>query len=92
MKYLLLGIILVTVGLELGTVLMRYKFGSVRKSLHKWKIPFHIHHGYIGTLLIIFYFIFYNDWFLLIGAPLLISDFIHHFIVLELWKGRSEFP
>ena len=63
-----------------------------------------IHHGYIGVLLM--FCAAFNiqrtnswsakifklwHWFFIIGTGLVISDFVHHFIVLQLAVGRPQF-
>ena len=58
------------------------------------KRMFHLHHGYIGIILIIssiFYPIIYNYSTLSIGLAIFLSDLTHHFIVLNFIVGNPEF-
>lgn len=80
--------------IELLTIIDRLIFGSVKEKYQKWKFKYkiRIHHGYIGLLLIIINLGYYSKALYIIGLSLFISDAIHHFIVLPLWVGRTEFP
>jgi len=84
-------IILITLALEILTILGRIKFGSWREQ-HKGKPTVHIHHLYIGILVSLSYLLFPYPWVLIIGASLFFSDAIHHFIVLPIWQRKTEFP
>ena len=54
-----------------------------------------IHHGYFGLLLIAFAFFCrsrsWRRWCLIIGLALVLSDLVHHFLVLWPITGRSDF-
>ncbi len=63
-----------------------------------------IHHGYLGVLLMVITFIslrhsgnFSNTtfsaahWMFVLGGALLLSDLIHHFVVLQLITGDPQF-
>ena len=79
--------------IEIATILGRLIFGPMRTFHKKNHLPVRIHHGYIGLVLALIGYIFYpNDLILSIGLALFISDAFHHFILLPLWVGRTEFP
>ncbi len=91
-------ILLLTVIIELAAIIGRVMFGSMKgwhasaQKLLDMNIP-RIHHGYIGILILIVAHFFYTSKTLtMIGAALLLSDILHHFVVLPLWIGRTEFP
>ncbi len=91
-------ILLLTLAIELAAIVGRITFGSVKGwytnviKLTSLNIP-RIHHGYIGiALLLIAYFFHPSKTLTMIGAALLLSDLLHHFVVLPLWIGRTEFP
>jgi hypothetical protein len=56
-----------------------------------------IHHGYIGVLLLLSGVVLFRSesilwrWIICVGAALLLSDLIHHFLVLRLITGHSLF-
>ena len=87
-------IILLTLAIELITILGRIQFGSIQNHYNKIKFKFkiRIHHGYIGIALSLIYLIYPVQEYLIIGIALLISDAIHHFITLPIWVSRTEFP
>jgi len=81
--------------IEAVTIICRSIFGSnkARYKKIKFKYKIRIHHGYIGILLILIYYLFYQlDYIFIIGGALLLSDIIHHFIVLPILTGKTEFP
>ena len=81
--------------IELVTVLNRACFGSMQAFFKKNKRYFkvRIHHGYVGIAFLIAYHYFLQEEILYIaGVALFVSDAIHHFIVLPIWVGRTEFP
>jgi len=92
----LIKIIILAFVLEIITIITRMIFGSARDRYRKMKLKFkiRIHHGYIGLCLIFIIYIFFpaQQMLLIIGWSLLISDLLHHFIVLPLWVKRTEFP
>lgn len=89
-----LKILLITAAIELITVFSRIVFGSARENIKRKKQEhkIRIHHGYIGWALLIIYLIYPNPWIFISGMALFWSDFIHHFIVLKIWVGDTEFP
>ena len=84
-------IIILTLMIELGTIIGRIGFGSWRQR-HKGKKVGHMHHMYVGIFICFFYFFITLDIVLIVGLSLFFSDAIHHFIVLPLWVKRTEFP
>ncbi len=82
-------IVLLTVVLEIITCIGRFGF---KMRARDWKMPVRIHHGYVGLALMVAWFFLRVDLLMIIGASLLISDAVHHFVVLWLIVGRTEFP
>ncbi len=91
---MLYQIILLTLTVELLTIAGRALFGSnkarFKKNTFKYKVR--IHHGYVGAVFVALNFLFPSDLLFITGATLFFSDAIHHFLVLPLWVGRTEFP
>jgi hypothetical protein len=86
--------------METITSIMRIFFHiqSTRDTAFLAQYTFHlrIHHGYVGLLLIIIaLFIKKNykvaDFLIIVGGSLLLSDLVHHFIVLWFLYGSPEF-
>ena len=82
-------IILLTFLFEIITCIGRFAF---KLRARDWKMPVRIHHGYVGIVVLLAWYFAQNDWLLIIGTSLLLSDAIHHFVVLPLAVGRTEFP
>lgn len=78
--------------IETLTILGRTKYGPRIKHKDIFAKPIHIHHGYIGIILILINLSYPNYFLSLLGYSLLISDTFHHLIVLPLLVGRTEFP
>mgnify|MGYP001605980293 CR=1 FL=1 len=85
-------IIFLTILLEIITSLGRIFFGSMKEKYNKAKYKIRIHHGYIGLIFILIYFLNSENLFLILGISLFLSDFFHHFLILPLWIKRTEFP
>jgi hypothetical protein len=85
-------IILYTVVLELLCIFGRRVFGSTQKRYKEHKHFTRIHHGEIGLLFFIPYAFFPYEMFLIAALALILSDAIHHFVVLPLWVRKTEFP
>lgn len=81
-----------TLILETLTVFGRFQFGPAREWHKKRRTRWRVHHGYIGIALMAAYVMLGFEWMLLIGAALFLSDAIHHFVVLPMWSGQTEFP
>jgi hypothetical protein len=87
-------IILLALIYEVGTILVRIKFGSMKNfyKKNKEKLKIRIHHGYTGLILILIYLFYPFEILAIIGGFLLVSDIVHHFVVLPIWIGKTEFP
>ena len=94
--------IILTVVIELFTIAMRYVLGlqSTRDSasiIGPWTFGLRIHHGYVGILLLIGAFLVRDRAaklarnLIVWGAALVLSDAIHHFLVLWPIEGSPEF-
>ena len=91
---MIIKIIILTFLVEIFYIFGRIIFGSMKERYKgfKFKYKLRIHHGYTGIFLILIYLIYSWDWLLIVGLALLFSDAIHHFIVLPIWIGKTEFP
>lgn len=89
-------------GIELLTIALRFglELQATRDTASNIGVltgGIRIHHGYIGILLLIISLVLWRytrpfaQRMLIIGAALLISDLIHHFVVLWLLTGNPEF-
>ena len=88
---MLVEILVLTVIIEVVTIIGRIFFGSVRSLYMKQPLPVRVHHGYIGIGFILSYFVFSHEFYAVLGFALLISDIIHH-VGLHFITGASEFP
>jgi hypothetical protein len=86
---MLVEIIAVTLLLEAVTCFGRFVF---RLRARDWRMPVRIHHGYVGIVVLLGWFFVQNDWILIAGSSLVLSDALHHFVVLPLAVGSTEFP
>ena len=84
------NVIWMTALFELVTIFSRLKLGSIKKFYKKTKIKFRFHHGYTGVLMMLAYFILPYEILLSVGSALILSDLLHHFVVLPLWIGERE--
>lgn len=77
---------------EAFILLCRLHFGSLQKWYRYHRKATAFHHGYLGLVaLILFYFIFQElTWLLIFGLVMIISDLVHHLVVLPLMAGRAE--
>ena len=91
---MLIKIIILTLALVLFYTSGRILFGSMKKRYQKIKFKYkiRIHHGYIGIVLIGIYFIYKQELLFIVGTALLLSDIIHHFIILPILINKTEFP
>lgn len=89
-----LNIIGLAILMETVTVLGRIFFGPFRARYKKWRFRYkiRIHHGYVGIAAAIFGYFYPSDLLLTLGSAAFLSDAVHHFIVLPLWVGKTEFP
>ncbi len=96
----LLWIIGLTLLLELVTCVLRFVAGlrAARDTgwLARYTLGFRIHHGYVGLLAIAVGACLieqgrWRDLLLIAGCSLLLSDLIHHFVVLWITEGAPQF-
>lgn len=89
-----------TVAFEGVTLLGRFGLGlqSTRDTswLKHWTFGLRIHHAYFGLLMVLVavgrgHKDWWGDWLLRIGLALVLSDLIHHFLVLWPITGSPEF-
>jgi len=84
--------------IEILTIIIRYGLNLSAKIHYEkflrrfgWKKVVHIHHMYFGVILAVYsYMNVLPGWFNL-GLGLIVSDLFHHFFVLKLVEGDSEF-
>ncbi|HNW44296.1 MAG TPA: hypothetical protein PKI19_07305 [Elusimicrobiales bacterium] len=91
---------LLTVVMEVATCIGRFGFNlqSTRDLSFLSKLTFgiRIHHGYIGLLFVIValsagFSATARQWLLRLGLAMVLSDLIHHFIVLWIATGSPQF-
>ncbi len=89
-----------TILIEILTIILRFVWGyrSAENTLFIAKLTggIRIHHLYLGLFLFGFVLvpnlpIFFEDLFIVMGAGLVFSDLIHHFLVLWPLTGSPEF-
>lgn len=91
-----------TIGLEVLTCVLRFgvKLESTRdtaSTVGRLTLGLRIHHSYIGALVLLVAIMLlhrYPKWArygVIIGAGLLLSDLIHHFLVLYPITGSPQF-
>lgn len=94
------GTLLLTAALELTTIFFRFGLGmeSTRDTsfLAGFTMGLRIHHGYWGLLLwaVGWLAVHRGGWrnlLIMIGAALVLSDLIHHFLILWPITGSAEF-
>jgi hypothetical protein len=85
----LIEIVILTIIIEVVTCIGRFSF---KMRARDWKWPVRIHHGYVGIVLLIAYFFLQSGWLAIIGASLVFSDALHHFVILPITVGATEFP
>jgi hypothetical protein len=97
---LTLLVVLLTLLFEGGTCLLRFGFGMKAPNklswMKRWTRGYRIHHGYPGVALAGVTAVGIPDhpivWgVVVVGWALLLSDAVHHFVVLPLAVGRTEF-
>jgi len=91
---MLTKIIVLTLAIEFFTIIARILFGSMKEKYKKIKFQYklRIHHGYLGIILVLIHLFYPIELFFIAGLSLLFSDVIHHFFVLPVWVGKTEFP
>jgi hypothetical protein len=101
----ILAVVACVVVIEIVTCIGRFGFDISMKekegAITALIFGVRIHHGYVGAFCLLSAFVItrfklkgdFNTNLLYIGGwALLISDIIHHFIVLYLIVGKTEFP
>ena len=91
-------LIVFIIAIEIFTIIVRYGFKiSAKVSYEKilkrfgFKKMIHVHHMYFGAIIAWYSYINnFPGWFNF-GLALIITDIIHHFIVLKSVEGDSEF-
>jgi hypothetical protein len=91
--------LVLTAAIEVITCLLRFYLNleATRDTadLGQFTLGVRIHHGYVGLVVIVLGLLLARGpaltWTLIIGAALLFSDLIHHFLVLWPITGSPEF-
>jgi len=90
--------------IEIMTYILRFGYDLHSRTIQKkFKFPVRVHHMYVGAFFagvgpfyspqIFQYVHFYGPVYLLdIGLAILLSDVIHHFIVLPAFHQKIDFP
>jgi len=65
-------------------------------ALAAWTFGIRIHHGYIGLLVFALSYLGrlpprYQSWARIVGVALVVSDLVHHFVVLWPITGDHQF-
>ena len=89
---------MLAISLELLTVFVRFKFKiktkdvliKIMKHFDLKKIV-HFHHGFVGIIIFVIAYFYGLFFWADIGFGILISDAIHHFLVLWPIMGSPEF-
>ncbi|HMP04601.1 MAG TPA: hypothetical protein PKD86_07610 [Gemmatales bacterium] len=95
----LIWVLLLTALFEVITLVFRVGLDlqSTRDTpfLKPYTLGLRIHHGYIGALLVLWGWFMARDWLSRwcrrVGLALILSDLIHHFVVLWPWTGSPHF-
>ena len=96
---LLKPILIATALIELLAIFLRFGVGleSTRDSawVADWTFGLRIHHGYFGVLMVIVAALWarmpWRDWVIIAGWALILTDLIHHFLVLWPITGDPQF-
>jgi len=97
---MLFWIAILTLVIEAITALLRFKFGIQATQstafIGNFTFGIRIHHGYFGIILLLVSLIptlpiYLRNMLLVLGSSLLLSDLIHHFVVLWLVTGDAQF-
>jgi len=91
-------ILLLAISIEVVTVFGRFVFKIRTKEIlikimhyFNWKKIIHFHHGFVGLIILIVAYIYGLNFWVDVGIGVLISDAIHHFLVLWPIMGSPEF-
>ncbi len=91
--------LLLAASIEIFTCFLRFglHLEAARDSgfLSGLTLGLRIHHAYVGLAVIVLGLLFARgptlQWSVIVGAALVISDLVHHFLVLWLVTGSPEF-
>jgi hypothetical protein len=94
-----LWVLLLTAAFQAGTMVLRFGFDlqSTRDTpfLKPYTFGLRIHHGYVGAVLVWIAWLGREGWFprwlRRLGLALVLSDLIHHFLVLWPLTGSPQF-
>jgi len=95
----MLKLILITaIVIELITVFGRFFFKISSKEVltkimrhYGWQKVIHFHHGFTGVIIALLAFYFESSIGIAFGLGMVLSDIIHHFVVLWFIIGDPEF-
>ena len=91
-----LWVLALTTSIEAITIVLRFgcKLESTRDTHYIGRVTFglRIHHAYLGVVIVIFSLLLDTTvWVFRIGMALVISDLVHHFLVLWIFTGDPHF-
>jgi hypothetical protein len=94
-----IGFILMIAGIiEVITLFGRFIFKISSKDIcirlmKKWKMKkfYHFHHLFFGLLVALVFYFYSNQFLFNAGLAIMLSDIIHHFIMLQMILGHPEF-
>ena len=84
MLSLLFLILVVGLALELVTVTARLILDKKSSAIQAQLKIHRLHHSYLGLILLVFYFLWSREWLLILGGGIVLSDLLHHFVVVPL--------
>ena len=94
----LISLLILTLIIELITIFFRFVLKtSSKKNIHKILLRFnlkyfiHFHHGFLGIFLLIISLFVTSPYLLIFSLALILSDAIHHLLVLWPITGNPEF-
>jgi len=95
----ILACLLLATAIELVTCLLRFglHLEATRDTSALGGLTFglRIHHGYVGLAMMIVGLLLARGivlrWLLIVGAALVVSDLVHHFLILWLITGSPQF-
>ena len=91
-KYVLFGGGL-ALTIELWCCLFRFGFGFRARALQRRLIGIRVHHGYVGIAILPTLFLLpeaWRGWATAAAAALIVSDLVHHLVVLKLATGKFD--
>lgn len=93
--------VVLTVLIELLCIVLRFGFGlasttATASTIGVLTFGLRIHHGYVGAIMIVLTWLLrlpseWLRWFQIVGLALLVSDLVHHFLVLWPLTGSPQF-